>query len=61
LLINSVPGSSAFQSTAAGPPRANREADGVFICYPAHPAWDRLVEVLRTAWRADRADINIGR
>ena len=37
------------------------EADGVFICYPPHPAWDRLVEVLRTAWRADRADINIGR
>jgi SAM-dependent methyltransferase len=38
------------------------EADGaVSMCYPPHPAWDRLSEILRAAYRSDGADLSIGR
>jgi SAM-dependent methyltransferase len=32
-----------------------------WICAPAHPAWDRLYEVLDDAWRAAGSDVFIGR
>jgi SAM-dependent methyltransferase len=31
------------------------------ICYPPEPAWDRLREILHAAYRADGADLSIGR
>jgi SAM-dependent methyltransferase len=31
------------------------------ICYPPHPAWDRLAELYRSAFGRDGADIFIGR
>ena len=38
------------------------EADGtVSMCYPTHPAWDRLNEILRAAYRSAGADLSIGR
>jgi hypothetical protein len=38
------------------------EADGaVSLCYPPHPAWDRLSEIFRAAYRSDGADLSIGR
>jgi SAM-dependent methyltransferase len=38
------------------------EADAIAgICYPPHPAWDRLHEILHAAYRADGADLSIGR
>ena len=38
------------------------EADAMAgICYPPDPAWDRLREILHAAYRADGADLSIGR
>jgi SAM-dependent methyltransferase len=38
------------------------EADaGANLCYPPHPAWDRLHEILRAAYRSDGADLALGR
>jgi ubiquinone/menaquinone biosynthesis C-methylase UbiE len=38
------------------------EADGAMsMCYPPHPAWDRLSEILRAAYLSDGADLSIGR
>ena len=38
------------------------EADaGLGICYPPDPAWDRLHEILHAAYRAEGADLSIGR
>jgi SAM-dependent methyltransferase len=34
---------------------------GGSLCYPPHPAWDRLSEIFRTANRSDDADLLIGR
>jgi SAM-dependent methyltransferase len=34
---------------------------GGSLCYPPHPAWDRLNEIFRTANRSDDADLLIGR
>lgn len=31
------------------------------VCYPSHPAWDRLVDVFVAAFRQDGADPQIGR
>ena len=31
------------------------------LCYPSHPAWDRLTEVFHAAYRSDGADLFIGR
>jgi SAM-dependent methyltransferase len=31
------------------------------VCYPAHPAWDRLTEIFRQAQEVDGADTFIGR
>jgi SAM-dependent methyltransferase len=38
------------------------EADAAaHVCYPPHPAWDRLTTVLHAAYRSDGADLLIGR
>jgi SAM-dependent methyltransferase len=37
------------------------EADGLFLCQPPHPAWDRLTEVFLAVWAQDGADIYLGR
>ena len=38
------------------------EPDGaVSMCYPPHPAWDRLTQIFRLAMSVDGADIDIGR
>jgi SAM-dependent methyltransferase len=34
---------------------------GGTVCYPAHPAWDRLTEIFRSAFEVDGADMFIGR
>jgi SAM-dependent methyltransferase len=34
---------------------------GGSVCYPAHPAWDRLTEIFRSAQEVDGADTFIGR
>jgi ubiquinone/menaquinone biosynthesis C-methylase UbiE len=34
---------------------------GAVLCYPPHPAWDRLVEIFRAANQSDGADPYIGR
>ena len=34
---------------------------GAVLCYPPHPAWDRLVEIFRAASQSDGADAYIGR
>jgi SAM-dependent methyltransferase len=34
---------------------------GGSVCYPAHPAWDRLTEIFRSAQEMDGADTFIGR
>ncbi|MBV9895552.1 MAG: methyltransferase domain-containing protein, partial [Chloroflexi bacterium] len=31
------------------------------LCYPPHPAWDRLTEIFQATWRADGADSFLGR
>ena len=31
------------------------------LCYPPHPAWDRLTELFQATWRADGADFFLGR
>jgi SAM-dependent methyltransferase len=31
------------------------------LCHPPHPAWDRLVEISAAAYRADGAELRIGR
>ncbi|MBV9547597.1 MAG: methyltransferase domain-containing protein [Chloroflexi bacterium] len=31
------------------------------LCYPPHPAWDRLTEIFQATWRADGADFFLGR
>jgi len=31
------------------------------VCYPPHPAWDRLTEIFQANWRADGADFFLGR
>ncbi len=41
---------------------AIEEADAALhLCYPSHPAWDRLTEVFHAAYRSDGADLFIGR
>ena len=41
---------------------AGLEADGEHsLCYPAHPAWDRLCEIFLTAFRRNGADPRTGR
>jgi ubiquinone/menaquinone biosynthesis C-methylase UbiE len=38
------------------------EADtDIHLCYPPHPAWDRLVEIFRAAYQHDDADPRLGR
>jgi SAM-dependent methyltransferase len=38
------------------------EADSAaHICYPPHPAWDRLITILHAAYGSDGADVLIGR
>jgi SAM-dependent methyltransferase len=37
------------------------EPDGVSVCYPPLPAWDRLIEIFLSAQRVDGADSFIGR
>jgi hypothetical protein len=37
------------------------ESDGVSVCYPPHPAWDRLTEIFLGAQQVDGADTFIGR
>ncbi len=38
------------------------EADAALhVCYPPHPAWDRLTEVFHAAYRSDGADLFVGR
>jgi SAM-dependent methyltransferase len=34
---------------------------GASVCYPAHPAWDRLTDIFRRAQEVDGADSFIGR
>jgi SAM-dependent methyltransferase len=34
---------------------------GGSLCYPPHPAWDRLSEIFWNASQSDRADLHIGR
>jgi SAM-dependent methyltransferase len=34
---------------------------GGSLCYPPHPAWDRLTEIFWNASQSDRADLHIGR
>jgi SAM-dependent methyltransferase len=34
---------------------------GGTVCYPAHPAWDRLTDISRSAFEVDGADMFIGR
>jgi SAM-dependent methyltransferase len=41
---------------------AGEEADiGTQLCYPPHPAWDRLMEIFRAAYQQDGADPHLGR
>jgi ubiquinone/menaquinone biosynthesis C-methylase UbiE len=40
---------------------ASQEADLSSLCYPPHPAVDRLGELLQTIYRQDGADPNVGR
>ena len=40
---------------------AGLEADSVPICYPPHPAWDRLYELLLIVYNQDGADAYLGR
>jgi SAM-dependent methyltransferase len=41
---------------------AAEEADtGVPLCYPPHPAWDRVVEIYVASYRQDGADPYVGR
>jgi SAM-dependent methyltransferase len=37
------------------------EPDGVSVCYPPLPAWDRLIEIFLSAQQVDGADTFIGR
>ncbi len=37
------------------------EGDLTAVCYPAHPASDRLYEIISATYRADGADVHIGR
>jgi SAM-dependent methyltransferase len=37
------------------------EADGLFLCQPPLPAWDRLTEAFLAVWGQDGADIHLGR
>jgi SAM-dependent methyltransferase len=37
------------------------EPDAISICYPPHPAWDRLCEIFYAAQQLDGADTFIGR
>jgi SAM-dependent methyltransferase len=37
------------------------EAELLALCYPPHPAWDRLTELFQATWRADGADFFLGR
>jgi SAM-dependent methyltransferase len=37
------------------------EADGLFLCQPSFPAWDRLTEAFLAVWAQDGADIHLGR
>jgi hypothetical protein len=37
------------------------EPDAVSVCYPPHPAWDRLMEIFLSAQQVDGADTFIGR
>jgi hypothetical protein len=34
---------------------------GGSVCYPTHPAWDRLAQIFLSAQQADGADTFIGR
>jgi hypothetical protein len=34
---------------------------GTRVCYPAHPAWDRLTQIFRSAQEVDGADSFVGR
>lgn len=38
-----------------------QEADFIGLCHPLHPAWERLSEVLVTAYHQDGADPRLGR
>ena len=40
---------------------ACEEVDGLFLCQPPHPAWDRLTEVFLAVYGQDGADIHCGR
>jgi ubiquinone/menaquinone biosynthesis C-methylase UbiE len=41
---------------------AGLEADGEYsLCYPAHPAWDRLCEIFNASFTRNGADLRIGR
>src|SRR5262249_47454051 len=31
------------------------------LCYPPHPAWDRLTRIFQATWQADGADPYLGR
>ena len=37
------------------------EPDAISVCYPPHPAWDRLMEIFLSAQQVDGADTFIGR
>ncbi len=66
LLIN-VPDPAAVVAemvrlTRPGGRVAVLEPDGGWtVCYPAHPAWDRLTQIFRAAQETDGADTFIGR
>jgi ubiquinone/menaquinone biosynthesis C-methylase UbiE len=41
---------------------AGLEADAEYsVCYPAHPAWDRLCEIFRVSFTRNGADLLLGR
>jgi ubiquinone/menaquinone biosynthesis C-methylase UbiE len=41
---------------------AGLEADAEYsLCYPAHPAWDRLCEIFRASFTRNGADLVVGR